>query len=249
MVALLNVEQLKYAYGNRVAVEQASLTVEHGRVFGLLGPNGAGKTTTISCIAGLLSNWTGAMHFDGQRFEPAKRLQDRKLLGYVPQELAVYENLTAAENLGFFAKITGVPAGERKAAVERNLELAGLESRRNDLVKTFSGGMKRRLNLAVGLLHNPKLILLDEPTVGVDPQSRNHLFDTLLRLKSEGHSLLYTTHYMEEAQKLCDTIAIMNEGRVVATGTAQELAEQAGTPDENLESVFLHLTGRKLRDD
>lgn len=189
------------------------------------------------------------MTFDGVPFAPAKSAQDRGRLGLVPQELAIYPNLTAAENLRFFAQLGGVKKAELAGTVERSLDLAGLEDRRNDLVSTFSGGMQRRLNLAVGLVHSPDLLLLDEPTVGVDPQSRNHLFETLARLKSEGMSLLYTTHYMEEAERLCDRVAIMNEGAVIAAGTASELAQQIGQTDANLEEVFLHLTGRKLRDE
>ncbi len=248
-VPLLSVNNLQYAYGERLAVGGVSFDIPAGQVLGLLGPNGAGKTTTISCVAGLLSDWTGAMEFNGNEYFPAHVVQDRRLLGYVPQEIAVYLNLTAEENLHLFGKVSGVPANERKEAVERHLKLAGLLDRRRDLVRTFSGGMKRRLNLAAGLMHDPKLVLLDEPTVGVDPQSRNHLFDTLLELKKQGHSLLYTTHYMEEAQRLCDLVAIMNDGVVVASGTASELAEQAGVPGANLEDVFLQLTGRSLRDD
>jgi ABC-2 type transport system ATP-binding protein len=246
---LLAVEELSYRYGERVAVDSVSLTVRRSECLGLLGSNGAGKTTTISCIAGLLSQWSGAMTFESRDFHPAEIAADRAKLGFVPQELAIYPNLTAEENLRFFAKLSGVGRSEMNDVVERNLELAGLCDRRKDLVKTFSGGMQRRLNLAAGLLHSPALVLLDEPTVGVDPQSRNHLFETLLRLKGEGLSLLYTTHYMEEAERLCDRVAIMNEGRVVAVGTARELAAGVGKPDANLEAVFLNLTGRKLRDE
>ncbi len=246
---LLSIENLHYQYGKRVAVESVSLNVAKGECFGLLGPNGAGKTTTISCIAGLLSQWSGSMTFRSNEFRPASVASDRGLLGFVPQELAIYPNLTAEENLRFFAKLCGVANAQLQTTIERNLQMAGLLDRRHDLVRTFSGGMQRRLNLAAGLLHSPALVLLDEPTVGVDPQSRNHLFETLLRLKSEGLSLLYTTHYMEEAQRLCDRIAIMNEGIIVATGTPGELATEIGDANANLEDVFLHLTGRRLRDE
>lgn len=246
---LLTIRDLHYCYGERVAVDSLSFEIGRGQIFGLLGPNGAGKTTAISCIAGLLASWTGTMEFESKPFRAANSIDDRRRIGFVPQELAIYPNLTAEENLNFFAKLCGVPKSERADGVNRNLELAGLIDRRKDLVCTFSGGMKRRLNLAVGLMHSPPLVLLDEPTVGVDPQSRNHVFDTLLRLKAEGYSLLYTTHYMEEAQRLCDVIAIMNAGQIMAVGTARELAEQIGEPDADLERVFLHLTGRSLRDD
>jgi ABC-2 type transport system ATP-binding protein len=173
----------------------------------------------------------------------------RARLGLVPQELALYEDLTARENLRFFARLQGVPRARVDAAVQRALELAGLADRAGDRVKTFSGGMKRRLNLAIGDLHEPELLLLDEPTVGVDPQSRNHLFECLQALRAKGRTLIYTSHYMEEVQRLCDRVAVMNEGAVVAVGTAAELAQRAGTPDANLEQVFLALTGRSLRDE
>ncbi|MEZ6136596.1 MAG: ABC transporter ATP-binding protein [Pirellulaceae bacterium] len=247
--SLLAIENLGYRYGEREAVKAVAFEVKRGECFGLLGANGAGKTTTISCIAGLLSEWTGSMQFCGHAFRPAQVTADRAKLGFVPQELAIYPNLTAEENLRFFAKLCGVARADLAAAIKRNLELSGLTARRQDLVRTFSGGMQRRLNLAVGLLHSPALVLLDEPTVGVDPQSRNHLFETLLRLKSEGLSLLYTTHYMEEAERLCDRIGIINEGAIVAIGTPRELAAGIDQPDANLEEVFLHLTGKRLRDE
>ncbi|MDG2220072.1 MAG: ABC transporter ATP-binding protein [Rubripirellula sp.] len=245
---MLEVTDLAYSYGTRNAVQKANFSVHQGECLGLLGPNGAGKTTTISCIVGLLSEWEGNLSMNGAEFRPAKRPSDRGKLGFVPQELAVYMNLTAEENLNLFAKLHGLGRQQRQEAVNEKLELAGLADRRGDLAGTFSGGMKRRLNLVAGLMHSPDLVLLDEPTVGVDPQSRNHLFEMLLQLKSEGVALLYTTHYMEEAQRLCDRIAIMNEGSVVATGTPSELAVDAGEPDADLEQVFLKLTGRSLKD-
>ncbi len=246
---LLSIQELSYWFGKRQAVKGVSLNVLEGEIVGLLGPNGAGKTTSISCVAGLLKDWTGRMQFRGTAFAPATRAQDRLQLGYVPQELAIYPNLTAEENLKFFAKLSGVAARDSKAVIAKNLELAGLTDRRRDLVGTFSGGMQRRLNLACGLVHSPALILLDEPTVGVDPQSRNHIFETLMRLRGEGHSLLYTTHYMEEAQRLCDRIAIMHEGVIAAVGTREELAAKIGDHHANLEQIFLQLTGRSLRDE
>ena len=246
---MLKIEELSYSYQDRQAVCGASFEVREGECLGLLGPNGAGKTTAISCMVGLLSDWQGAMSWHGKPFQPALQAADRGLLGFVPQEIALYANLTAEENLDLFGELNGLGKAERRQAVEKNLKLAGLEDRRKDLVRTFSGGMQRRLNLAAGLMHSPSLVLLDEPTVGVDPQSRNHLFETLVQLKADGVSLLYTTHYMEEAQRLCDRIAIMNEGRVIAVGTPKELAEQSGEPEADLEKVFLKLTGRSLRDD
>ena len=249
MTTLLEVADLRYAYGARQAVRSASLAVQRGEVLGLLGPNGAGKTTLISCIAGLLAAYQGGMTFAGAPFRPSTDGAQRAALGLVPQDLALYDDLSARENLAFFARLQGVPHEATAAAVAAALQLAGLADRADDKVKAFSGGMKRRLNLAVGDLHEPQLLLLDEPTVGVDPQSRNHIFECLQRLQQKGRTLIYTTHYMEEAQRLCDRVAIMHEGTVIALGTAAELAERAGTPGADLETVFLQLTGKALRDE
>ncbi|MEQ1632704.1 MAG: ABC transporter ATP-binding protein [Planctomycetota bacterium] len=246
---LLAIDSLGYAYGDRQAVRAASLRCRRGEILGLLGPNGAGKTTLLSCVAGLLTQFTGSMTFDGAPFRPAASAAMRMRLGLVPQDLALYDDLTARENLAFFAHLQGLDKARSKTAVERALDLAGLVDRADDRVKAFSGGMKRRLNLAIGDLHMPDLLLLDEPTVGVDPQSRNHLFESLLARKQQGRTMIYTSHYMEEVQRLCDRVAVMHEGQVVAAGTASELAERAGTPNANLEQVFLALTGRALRDD
>ncbi len=245
---LLAVDALHYAYGERIAVESATFSIREGEIFGLLGPNGAGKSTTIRCIAGLQLAPRGAMHLRGQPFAPASTPSDRASIGNVPQELALYDELTARENLDFFGELQGLDAPARARASERGLALAGLVDRADDRVTTFSGGMKRRLNLVIGDLHAPALLLLDEPTVGVDPQSRNHLFESLETLRREGRTILYTTHYMEEAQRLCDRVAILDAGRILACGTPAELAQGAGTPGADLETVFLKLTGRRLRD-
>jgi len=245
---LLEVEKLCYSYNGRQAVLNLTLSIRTGEIFGLLGPNGAGKTTTISIIAGLLSAASGRMLFEGEPFRPSHSGRHRGRLGVVPQELALYGHLTARENIEFFATLSGVPRAALRDASDRALDLSGLLDRAGDRVDTFSGGMKRRLNLAVGCLNDPALIILDEPSVGVDPQSRRHIFDALHRLSEEGRTLLYTTHYMEEAERLCDRIAIMDVGRVIAVGTACELAEQAGIPGQDLEQVFLRLTGKRLRD-
>lgn len=245
---LLRVERLRYCYGPRVAVDEASFAIRGGEIFGLLGPNGAGKTTTIACLAGVLDQWSGEMRFLGQTFRPGRAAADRRRLGVVPQELALYDDLTARENLCFFGRLNGLQGPRLREAVAQALALAGLEPRADERVRNYSGGMKRRLNLAAGELHHPELLLLDEPTVGVDPQSRNHIFDTLLAMRAAGRTLLYTTHYMEEAERLCDRIAVMHQGRIVAAGSRHELAAQVGQPGANLEAVFLHLTGRSLRD-
>lgn len=249
MPHLLNVQSLSYRYGDRVAVDDIEFHIDSGEAFGLLGPNGAGKTTTISCLAGLRTPSTGQLTMNGAPFAPAETGADRARIGVVPQELAIYDKLTAEENLALFAGLLGLAKAEVASAVERQLEFAGLADRRKDRVETFSGGMKRRLNLAVGLIHEPALVLLDEPTVGVDPQSRSHLFESLIRLKEQGTSILYTTHYMEEADRLCDRVAIMCDGKIAATGTRQQLASAAGNDSADLETIFLQLTGRSLRDE
>lgn len=249
MVNLLRVENLRYTYGDRKAVDSVSFDIAKGEIFGLLGPNGAGKTTTISCIAGLLSNWQGEILFNSESFRPSQNPKQRAWLGMVPQELAVYDNLSAAENLDFLAKLSGVAPSDRKRRVQELLHFAGLTDRQKELVSQFSGGMKRRLNLACGMIHSPPLVLMDEPTVGVDPQSRNHLFDSILSIRNTGTSVLYTTHYMEEAERLCDRVAIMNEGKIIALGTPRQLISELDIPDANLEKVFLHKTGRSLRDE
>jgi len=246
---LLEVRDLAFAYGDREAVRGISFSIRRGEIFGFLGPNGAGKTTTISCIAGLRRAARGTLHFEGKPFEPALRHADRARLGLVPQEVAVYEELTGRENLEFFGRLAGLRGGDLAGAVSEALELAGLAPRASDRVSSYSGGMKRRLNFAAGDLHQPGLLMLDEPTVGVDPQSRSHLFEALRGLATRGRTLLYTTHYMEEAQRLCDRVAILDQGRILGVGTPAELAEGAGISGADLEKVFLHMTGRRLRDE
>jgi linearmycin/streptolysin S transport system ATP-binding protein len=246
---LLDVQGLRFAYRQRQAVKSATFSIFAGENFGFIGPNGAGKTTTIACIAGLLAGWQGEMHFEGRPFAPACNVEDRRKLGVVPQNLALYENLTAQENLEFFGSLNGLKGGVLREAVSDALKLSGLTDRGNDRVKEYSGGMKRRLNLAIGVIHRPQLLLLDEPTVGVDAQSRNQIFEALFELRRAGGTLLYTTHYMEEAQRLCDRLAIMNEGQVIAQGTLPEIATAAGLTNGSLEDVFLKLTGRSLRDE
>ncbi|MFN7292171.1 MAG: ABC transporter ATP-binding protein [Pirellula sp.] len=246
---LLRIDDLKYAYDDRVAVKGVSFDLYPGEVFGLLGPNGAGKTTTISCISGHLKQYTGQMTLTGNPYSPHQKGEHRRLMGLVPQEIAIYETLTAAENLALFAKLCGVPGDQIKSTVDGMLAFAGLTERKNDLVNKFSGGMKRRLNLVCGIVHSPPLVLMDEPTVGVDPQSRNHLFDSIIKMREQNTAILYTTHYMEEAERLCDRIAIMNEGAIIAIGTAQELKQLANAPNGTLENAFLQLTGRSLRDE
>jgi ABC-2 type transport system ATP-binding protein len=247
--AMLHVKNLRKTFGSLAAVDDVTFAVEPGELVGLLGPNGAGKTTTVSMIAGLLSPDRGDVLVAGRRLEGDTDASKRRI-GLVPQDLALYEELSARANLRFFGALYEMSGARLNTAIESTLELVGLTDRTRDRVKTFSGGMKRRLNLAAGLLHNPDILLLDEPTVGVDPQSRNAIFDNLEVLKRNGKALLYTTHYMEEAERLADRIVVIDHGRVVANDTLAGLRSQVTTSGgpATLEAVFLTLTGRSLRD-
>ena len=242
---MLETRQLKKSFGSLVAVDDVSFSLAKGQLVGLLGPNGAGKTTTVSLIAGLLTPDRGEVLIGGQRLagdaDPAKRR-----IGLVPQDIALYDELTARDNLRFFGALYDLRAAALDAAIASVLELVGLTDRAKDRVKNFSGGMKRRLNLAAGLLHDPDILLLDEPTVGVDPQSRNAIFDNLESLKKRGKALLYTTHYMEEAERLADRIVVIDHGKLIADDSLDGLRSRAGAA--SLEDVFLTLTGRSLRD-
>jgi ABC-2 type transport system ATP-binding protein len=221
----LRVDGLSKRYGTTEAVAGVSFDVRHGEVFGLLGLNGAGKTTLISMLATERRPSSGDATLMGRSIRN-DRAAVRQMIGVAPQEIALYPNLTAAENLRFFARIYGVARSELKSRVEELLSFVGLLDRRDDRVGTYSGGMKRRLNLATALVHRPQLILLDEPTAGVDPHSREQILEIVRRLRDDGNAVLYTTHYMEEAERLCDRIAILNEGKLVAVGTISELLDE-----------------------
>jgi len=302
----LRIEALVKRFAHVTAVDGITLELRGGECLGLLGPNGAGKSTLIRSIVGRVIPDAGTISIFGA---PADSTAARRTMGWIPQELALYPRLTCRENLQSFGRYHGLSGAMLDRAVESCLDWSTLTDRAGELVKDLSGGMKRRLNMAAGLIHQPKLVLMDEPTVGVDPQSRNHIFEMIEKLHDEGMSLIYTTHYMEEAERLCDSIAIVDHGKIIAQGTHAELVESAfgsrsqvlarfaGTderlaswvvqhgghsvdgsveftvehPSEiagllessskagfelidvslhkpNLESVFLHLTGRELRD-
>jgi ABC-2 type transport system ATP-binding protein len=307
--AFLDVVDLRKHYGAAAALDGVSFQVHEGELFGLLGPNGAGKTTLLSILSCLLKPSGGQARLLGQLLSPGNR-GVRPLIGIVPQELAIYGELTARENLVFFGELYGVRGAELRRRVDNILAAVALSDRADDKASAFSGGMKRRLNLGVALVHGPRLLLLDEPTVGVDPQSRNHIFEEVRRLSAEGVTIVYTSHYMEEVQALCPRVGIMDHGRLVACDSLQSLLQQLnglirfhvpqrtpglrerlkGLPDctlsesastlelecrdvkgtllrlvtvlnearvelssleteePNLERVFLHLTGRGLRD-
>jgi ABC-2 type transport system ATP-binding protein len=228
--AVLICRDLRRTFADVVAVDGVGLTVAAGETYGLLGPNGAGKTTTISMIAGLLEPDAGEVLVDGRPIT-THTIGGKSDIGYVPQDLAIYPDLSARENLVFFARLYGMPTAEAKRRIADVLELTGLAERANDRTKTYSGGMKRRLNIGIGLLHRPRLLILDEPTVGVDPQSRNAILESVSALADGGMSVLYTTHYMEEAERLCDRVGIIDHGRIVAEGTRRELVGLVGERD------------------
>lgn len=230
MSEVLTVEKLVRRFDELLAVDGVSFTVSEGETYGLLGPNGAGKTTTISMIAGLLKPDSGAVTVMGRAMSAAAK-ETRQEVGLVPQELALYPDLTGEENLRFFGRLYGLGGEALKARISEVLAVVGLDTRRSDKTGEYSGGMKRRLNIAIGLLHRPKLLILDEPTVGVDPQSRNSILESVEQLAGEGISVLYTTHYMEEAERLCDRVGIIDDGRLVAEGTRRQLVTQIGELD------------------
>jgi ABC-2 type transport system ATP-binding protein len=307
---LLEIRDLRKSYGNHVALDGVTLEVSEGEFFGLLGPNGAGKTTLLSTISCLLEPSGGEVRLAGRTLRSGDR-EIRRLIGIVPQELAIYGELTARENLMFFGGLYGLPGAQLRRYVDEVLVAVALADRADVRAETFSGGMKRRLNLGAALVHNPRLLLLDEPTTGVDPQSRNHIFEEVRRLNASGVTIVYTSHYMEEVQALCPRIGIIDHGQLIALGSLDELlrrmnghirfrvaeasetlrsriadlpdarlAERNGaslelecrdvkatllrlvgllnelrvefisleTEEPNLEGVFLHLTGRALRD-
>ncbi len=227
---LLRCESLVRRFGERTAVDGVSFAIAPGETYGLLGPNGAGKTTTISMVTGILRPDAGSVAIDGRPLAGGER-ELQRLLGYVPQDIALFDDLSAAENLRFFGGLQGLRGRALERRVTETLDLVGLADRRDDRVREYSGGMQRRANIAVGLLHAPRLLVLDEPTAGVDPQSRNQILESIERLGSDGMAVLYTTHYMEEAERLCDRVGIIDAGRLVAEGTRRELVSQVGEHD------------------
>jgi ABC-2 type transport system ATP-binding protein len=224
---LLELDRLIKSFGALRAVDGVSFAVHAGEIYGLLGPNGAGKTTTISMISGLLRPEAGTVKVDGAPFWSDPR-RAKALMGVVPQDLALYEELTAAENLEFWGRIAGLDHQAARARSAELLEALALTDRARDAVKTFSGGMKRRVNLGCALLHRPRLLLLDEPTVGIDPQARLKILEFIRRLRDTGTAVLYTTHYLEEAETLCSRLGIIDHGRMLAEGTVRELQDRVG---------------------
>lgn len=227
---MIEVKSVSKSYGNIESLREISFNIRKGEIFGLLGPNGAGKSTTVNILNTLLKPDSGEIYIDGLNiFNNPKSC--KLMMGVVPQEIALYDNLSALENLIFWGGLYKVPLSELRKNAFRVLELVGLSGRKNDRIKTFSGGMKRRINIACSLLHNPRILLMDEPTAGVDPQNRNHIFDVIEDLNREGLTIIYTTHYMEEAERLCDSIAIIDLGTIRAQGTMHELRSISGAMD------------------
>jgi ABC-2 type transport system ATP-binding protein len=227
---MIQVENLAKAYGDLMAVDDVSFEAKEGAIYGLLGPNGAGKSTTIGCVSGLLAPTSGHISVGGHDVVREPR-RAKKQLGVVPQELALYEDLSARENLVFWGSAYGLRRNELKQGIDSALADVGLLDRSTEAVKKLSGGMKRRLNLACGLIHRPRILLLDEPTAGVDPQSRVKLLEVVRREAEAGTCVLYTTHYLEEAESLCDRIGIIDHGHLIAEGTLSELRAQVGESD------------------
>ncbi|GAA0250779.1 linearmycin resistance ATP-binding protein LnrL [Saccharothrix mutabilis subsp. mutabilis] len=222
---VLECRGLRKSFGDVRAVDDVSFEITAGETYGLLGPNGAGKTTTISMVVGILAPDAGAVLVDGA---PPSTAAAKRRIGYVPQELALYPDLTGRENLRFFARLYGLSGRAAAKRVDHVLDVVGLADRAGDLAREYSGGMKRRLNAGIGLLHEPLLLVLDEPTAGVDPQSRNAIMDNVRELAATGMAILYTTHYMEEAERLCDRVGVIDAGRLVAEGTRRDLVARVG---------------------
>ena len=227
---MIQVQNLSKSFQDIQAVNDISFTIKKGEIFGLLGPNGAGKSTTLNMMSTILKSDTGSIHIDGKNSNENSK-ECKHLIGVVPQEISLYEDLSAYNNLLFWGNLYGIPSKQLKERIHTTLELIGLLDRKNDLIKTYSGGMKRRINIAAALLHQPKILFMDEPTVGIDPQSRNHIFEVIETLNKQGMTIVYTTHYMEEVERLCDRIAIIDSGKIIAQGTQSQLKELVQTKE------------------
>lgn len=249
---MLVVEDLYKSFGNIQAVEDVSFEVKKGEVFGLLGPNGAGKSTTISMISTLFPPTKGNIIFEGCNIlDNPKKIRNK--LGVVPQDIALYPTLSGYENLSFWGNVYGLKGAELKKRINEIADIVGLNGRIKDKVDKYSGGMKRRINIGAALLHKPDLLIMDEPTVGIDPQSRNHILDTVLELNKQGMTIIYTSHYMEEVEYLCSRVCIMDEGKIIASGTQHELVElingktqiniKTDKIDESLEECLKNISG------
>ena len=228
---MLIAKNLSKSYNDVQALSNVSLSIKEGELYGMLGPNGAGKTTTISILSSLLKPDGGEVLYQDKSLY--KNTSDcKKIIGVVPQEIALYEDLTAIENLKFWGTLYGIKGKQLQSKTDELLDFLGLSDRKNHKIKTYSGGMKRRINIAAALLHDPKIVFMDEPTVGIDPQSRNLIFEVIEELHSRGLTMIYTTHYMEEAERLCDRIGIIDEGRIITEGSLDELKKASSVKEE-----------------
>lgn len=248
MIALkkvIEVKNLQKSYKEIQALNGLSFDLYEGEILGILGPNGAGKSTTINILSTILKKDAGEINYFGMNVEKNLRYIKQNL-GIVPQDIALYEDISAYKNIEFFASLYGLRKQKLKDAVKYALEFVGLEDRKNDLPKHYSGGMKRRLNIACSIAHKPKILILDEPTVGIDPQSRNHILNSLRALQKSGTTIIYTTHYMEEIEEIADRVIIVDKGKKIEDGKIGELLTKYD--ETSLEDLFLNLTGRSLRD-
>jgi len=246
---ILKTKDLTKKYNNKAVVDGLNLEIRKGEIFGLLGPNGAGKSTTMNMICSIVKPTAGAIELLGKNPWKQKKEVIHKI-GYIPQELAIHGNLKAWENVELFTSLYGIKGEALKQSVKESLEYVGLAEKKNEFAKNFSGGMKRRLNIACAIGHNPELLIFDEPTVGIDPQSRNFILEKIKESNKNGSTVIYTSHYMEEIEAICTRIAIMDNGKIIACGTSEELKKLVTNGSEaiTLEEVFLTLTGKSLRD-
>ncbi|WP_286184095.1 ABC transporter ATP-binding protein [Clostridium sp. CCUG 7971] len=248
MNTILEIKSLKKSFGEKQVVNGLSFKVREGEILGFLGPNGAGKSTTISMITTILDKDSGHVLFEGREVSEDDN-NFKKSLGFVPQDIALFNDLTAYENIKFFGSLYGLKGEILKVRVKEILELVELYDRKNDYPDSFSGGMKRRLNIACSIVHKPKILIMDEPTVGIDPQSRNNILEVTKSLKEEGTTVIYTSHYMEEVESICSRIIVIDNGSIIESGDKEEIkAKYKEKGLNNLEEIFLYLTGKELRD-
>jgi len=242
---MIAIKDLRKSYNSHEALKGISFNIKEGEFYGLLGPNGAGKTTTISIMSSILTPDSGEVLINGNNIYTHPN-ESKRIIGVVPQEIALYNELTAEENLWFWGGLYDVPKIELKKRIDEVLTLFGLSERRKDKVSTYSGGMKRRINIAAALLHQPRIVFMDEPTVGIDPQSRNLIFEVIEKLHSNGMTIVYTTHYMEEAERFCDRIGIIDNGQIIAEGTLDEL-RKSSSAKETIVITFNNLNDDKVQ--
>lgn len=238
MKAMIDIQNVSKRYNDKLALDKVSLTIKQGTCYGLLGPNGAGKSTLMKILAGIVLDFDGDIQIDGMSIR-TDRKRIHHYIGYVPQEISLEPKLSALDNLRFFGRMHGLHGNELQNRIQEVLDMVGLSNRQKDAIKTYSGGMKRRINIGCAILHRPKILIMDEPTVGVDPQSRNYIFNIIRSLQADGTTILYSSHYMEEVQLLCDAMALVDQGRVIESGTLREIRAKHSTPSIYIEADSL----------